>query len=182
MDCSEFLDSYSDFRDGVITDPKRLRLMRDHYAQCLACARYDASVRHGVRAAGEIEPSDDFRERILARIAATGGQPMEPVRAGAAGIAAGLMVAAAIALLIYEGSRRTERLPIPVAATAPNPGFIAASHSIPDRPLPPFVIVNPSIPFVSFTDLSVSPFRNPGGFQFHVQTDIPLGAWSNLPR
>jgi hypothetical protein len=183
MDCSEFLDSYSDFRDGVITDPQRLRLLRDHYARCLSCSRYDASVRNGIRAFGEIEPSADFRERLRARIAATAGQPMEPVGPGAAGIAAGLMLAAAVALLIYEGSRRPGELPLPVATAAPGPvtEFVADRPS-PVRPIPPFVVVNPSMPFLSFTDLSVSPFHTAGSFQFHVQSDIPLGAWTNLPR
>ena len=184
MDCSEFLDSYSDFRDGVITDPQRLRLLRDHYARCLSCARYDASVRNGIRAMGEIEPSADFRERLRARIAATAGQPMEPVGPGAAGIAAGLMLAAAVALLIYEGSRRPDQLPVPVAVSAPSPmaEFAATTRPSPIRPVPPFVVVNPGLPFVSFTDLSVSPFHTAGSFQFHVESDIPLGAWTNLPR
>lgn len=182
MNCSEFLASYSEFRDGVITDPQRLRLLREHYADCLACSRYDASVRHGVRAVGEIEPSRDFRERLRARIEATAGQPMEPVGAGAAGIAAGLMLAAAIALLIYEGSRGTERLPLPVATGEPNSSFVAARNPTPSHPAPPFVIVNPSMPFVSFTDLAVPPFPSAGSFQFHVQSEIPLGTWTNLPR
>jgi hypothetical protein len=182
MDCSEFLDSYSEFRDGVITDPHRLRLMREHRVQCLSCARYDASVRHGVRAVGEIEPSADFRARVLARVAASQGRPIEPVAAGAAGIAAGLMLAAAIAMLIYEGNRRPEPLPIPVAATEPPAGFIPVGQPSQIPLAHPFVIVNPSMPFVSFTDLQVSPFRSVGSFQFHVQSDIPLGAWANLPR
>src|SRR4051812_49589771 len=87
MNCSDFLSSYSDCRDGVIADALHNRKMREHLTRCLACARYDASVRHGVRAFDEIEPSADFLDRLRERIAATAGQPMEPVTAGAAGCA-----------------------------------------------------------------------------------------------
>jgi hypothetical protein len=132
-------------------------------------------------AVGEIEPSADFRERLRARIAAIEGQPIEPVGRGAAGVAAGLMLAAAIALLIYEGSHK-EQLPEPVAIRRPNPDMLVGARTPVDRSVPPFVIVNPSVPFVTFTDLSVSPFHSAGSYQFHVQSDIPPGTWTNLPR
>jgi len=174
MNCSDFLSAYSDFRDGVITDGLHTRKMREHLTRCLACARYDASVRHGVRAMGEIEPSPDFRDRLRERIAATADQPMEPTGTGAAGIAAALMFAAAVALLVYEGSHRNQPLPTAVA--------VDPARSAPSRPALPVVVVNPGVPFVTFTDLTVSPFRSGSGTAYHVQSEIPLGIWTNLPR
>src|SRR4051794_14967594 len=117
MNCSEFLDSYSDFRDGVITDARKLRGMREHLSRCPACIRYDSSVRHGVSALGEIEPSADFRERLRQRIAATAGEPMEPIGRGTASIAAALMLVAAVALLIYSRGGDEPMIAVPVAQT-----------------------------------------------------------------
>jgi hypothetical protein len=186
MDCSDFLDSYSDFRDGRITDVRRLRRLHYHLGHCGPCSRYDASVRHGVGALGEIDPSPDFRRRLRARLAAPDQPPMEQHGAGA-GVAAALMVAAAIALLVYSGSDSVGSQTIASPAAAP-----AVVADLPpvntDREPPrayPMVVVNPGVPFVTFTDLSISPFRTAGettGAEFHVHRDIPLGAWANLPR
>jgi hypothetical protein len=189
MDCSDFLDSYSDFRDGRITDVRRLRRLHYHLGHCGPCSRYDASVRHGVGALGEIDPSPDFRRRLRARIAARDDRPLyhddQPMNhfGTGAGIAAALMLAAAVALLVYSGSDTL------------TPSSVAASTVVADVPPPsaspepprayPMVVVNPGVPFVTFTDLSISPFRNAGattGAEFHVHSDIPLGAWANLPR
>src|SRR6266704_2219935 len=50
MTCAEFLDRYTDFRDGLITAPRELRRFDRHLAQCAACRRYDTAVRRGVLA------------------------------------------------------------------------------------------------------------------------------------
>jgi hypothetical protein len=190
MDCSNFLDSYSDFRDGLITDPRMLRLMRQHLGDCLPCARYDASVRHGIGALGEVEFSPDFRERLRQRIAATAGRPVTAAEPRATSIAAGLMLAAAVALLVYERTSGGEAAQVPVATVA-SVAPAAASSPIVDssllrravaaRPMP-VVVVNAGVPFVVFTDLPASPFRNAGSPEFPVQSDIPPRSWDNLPR
>ena len=180
MDCSDFLDSYSDFRDGRITDVRRLRRLHYHLGHCGPCSRYDASVRQGVGALGEIDPSPDFRRRLRARIAAREEQPMEHIGA-VAGIAAALMLAAAIALLVYSGSDTVAPAVATPAVVAEAP---ASSNPEPPRAYP-MVVVNPGVPLITFTDLSVSPFRTAGtttGAEFHVHSEIPLGAWANLPR
>jgi hypothetical protein len=180
MNCSDFLDSYSDFRDGAITDAGQLRGLREHLVRCLACARYDASVRHGVRALGEIEPSDGFRDRLRARLVATADEPLEPNTAGSASVAAALMLAAAVALVVYEGDRWSQQdpAPVPVALEAARP----VRPTSPARPAYPVVVVNPGVPFVSFMDLSVSPFQSAGSVEFHAESETPLGIWANLPR
>src|SRR2546426_5959828 len=50
MTCPEFLDRYTDFRDGLITAPRELRRFGRHLVQCASCRRYDAAVRRGVLA------------------------------------------------------------------------------------------------------------------------------------
>src|SRR5260370_12310934 len=67
MTCAEFLQRYTDFRDGLMTTPRDLRRFSRHVAQCAACRRYDAAVRRGVsalQAAETIEPSPEFRRRL----------------------------------------------------------------------------------------------------------------------
>src|SRR5687767_10637643 len=101
MHCRDFLTSYSDFRDGLISDARVVRRLDRHLATCASCRRYDASVRAGVQALRhafvELEPQPHFRERLRERIAA-GAEPAMPVTPGAAGLATLLMLAAALAL------------------------------------------------------------------------------------
>jgi hypothetical protein len=172
MHCSEFLEGYSDYRDGLITDARRLRRLRRHVTMCAACARYDGRVRDGVQAFDEIEPSPGFRARLRSRLAAASRTPpIEPVTLGAAGVAAALMLAAAVALLAYEGSRGSGEV------QAAPPRAAAFERSL------PLVVVNPGVPFVTFTDLSVSPFQAVrGSTTLHNQSDVPLDIWANLPR
>src|SRR5947199_10865472 len=71
MMCPEFLERYTDFRDGLITAPRELRRFERHLVRCAGCRRYDIAVRRGVlalQAAGTIEPSRGFRRRLDARL------------------------------------------------------------------------------------------------------------------
>ena len=134
MTCVEFLERYTDFRDGLITAPRELRRFTRHVAQCPACRRYDAALRRGVQAlqalqaAQTIQPSPAFRRRLDARLARERRRGQVPARAG---IAAALFVAAALAMVALEGVRR------PPVAQAP---------------------VLPRVPFVSFQDPRASVF------------------------
>jgi len=137
MDCSAFLSKYSEFRDGLITDPGILLALERHRRGCRGCARYHAAVSRGVdalRALDEIEPSPAFRRELRARLAAAvlGARPQPALTP--AGLAAAVLVAVAGALLLYEG------------LVVRRPGSLAAEP----QPMP-IVIANPSVPFVSFT-------------------------------
>src|SRR3989442_14038286 len=75
MTCAEFLERYTDFRDGLITAPRELRRFERHLARCAGCRRYDTAVRRGglaVQAVETIEPSRHFRRRL--------GAPLERER------------------------------------------------------------------------------------------------------
>jgi anti-sigma factor RsiW len=140
MICAEFLERYTDFRDGLITAPRELRRFTRHLALCPACRRYNAALRRGVlalQAIQSIEPSPAFRRRLDARLARERRQG--PARAG---IAAALFVAAALAMVALEGVRR------PPIAQAP---------ALPRVPFPR-PVVQAGVPFVSFQDPRASVF------------------------
>ena len=137
MTCAEFLDRYTDFRDGLISAPRELRRFERHLTCCPACRRYDAAVRRGVRAlqtVETIEPSPEFRRRLEARLAQE-RRALVQVPASA-GIAAALFVAAALALLALEGVHRPPVARAPVLPPVPFPKPVA--HA--------------GVPFVSFQD------------------------------
>jgi hypothetical protein len=82
LDCSCFLDGYSDYRDGLLNSEGSASF-RSHMERCPACARYDRVVSRGVEILlrqGEIEPSAEFGPRLNARLQAlaVGSPPLYP--------------------------------------------------------------------------------------------------------
>ncbi len=66
MTCSDFLETYTDFRDGTLPVAKAGRCM-SHLQTCPACRRYDEVLSRGVellKAMPPEEPSGDFRSRL----------------------------------------------------------------------------------------------------------------------
>ncbi len=107
MDCPEFLDRYSEWRDGLVAAPRERRRFERHVARCASCAAYDTSVRRGVlalQAVGTIEPSRDFRRRLDQRLAQERFAVTEPVLRPRAGLVAAMCLIAAVALLAIEGA------------------------------------------------------------------------------
>jgi hypothetical protein len=140
MDCPEFLDRYTDFRDGLVTSSRELRRFQRHLVVCSRCREYDTAVRRGVRAlhaTRHIEPSADFRRRLDERLRGererAAGQPVS-LRVG---IAAALLVAVAVTLVLRETTQRP----------------LAAAHA---PALPPVVfpkpVANAGVPYVTFQD------------------------------
>lgn len=129
MNCSEFLELYSDYRDGRLEDPAVARAVRTHLSECDACMRYDAAICRGVmalRAAQELEPSRTISYASLGQWPDTAVQSSPtPAR-----FAAALMVAAALALLLWPEAEdpvasapvaRVEPPPPPPTVTLPKP-------------------------------------------------------------
>lgn len=140
MTCAEFLNRYTDFRDGLITAPREVRRFERHVARCATCSRYDTALRRAVlalQAVQPIEPSPDFRRRLEARLELERRAVFTgPAGAAGAGIAAALFVAAAIALVALEGTRRPQVVSAPALPPVPFPKPVA--HA--------------GVPFVSFQD------------------------------
>src|SRR2546422_4914991 len=131
MTCAEFLERYTDFRDGLITAPRELRRFERHLVRCAGCRRYDAAVRRGVlalQAAGTIEPSRDFRRRLDARLERERRAAREVP--ASAGVAAALVVAAGLPMVAPGGGRRPE------GAHAPGPPPVPFPHPRVTAPVP----------------------------------------------
>src|SRR4029077_4869462 len=122
MTCAEFLERYTDFRDGLISAPRELRRFERHLVRCAGCRRYDTAVRRGVlalQAAETIEPSRDFRRRLEARLAPERRAARSlPARRG---VAAALFIAAALALVALEGVRGRHAAVVHAPALPPTP-------------------------------------------------------------
>jgi len=139
MNCREFLERHSEYRDGLISAPRERRRFERHLAQCAGCRRYDATVTDGVSAlrdVAHIEPSPEFRPRLDARLRREQLRLAPPPMRTPAGLATALWIAAALALLLVEGTRPAHR---PVASALPPVPF-------------PKPVAQPSTPFVTFQD------------------------------
>jgi len=160
MQCHEFLELYSEYRDGLVTGSSLECRMLRHLATCQTCMRYDARVSRGVtamRAFSDLELTAGFQGELDGRLARAALAEEEPVMPGSAGLMVGLMVATALALVIWGGWGQT--------GVAPSQSLTAERVS-PTQPPLPAVFANPRPPFVSFADLSVPAFnpetRTPG--------------------
>lgn len=137
MDCAEFLDRYSEFRDATVTAPRELKRFRRHLSVCASCRAFDAAVHTGVAAwrdTPDVEPSADFRSRLEARLARDAAR--RPVPAVLVRVAAALLVAVTVALVAREASRR------PAVASAPTLPPVAF----------PKPVANAGVPLVTFQD------------------------------
>jgi anti-sigma factor RsiW len=156
MTCQEFLTRYTDYRDGLVTAPREGRRFARHLTTCASCRRYDAALHDGVGALQTLpnaEPDAAFRRRLERRLSAErarAGRPFVPTRPA---VAAALLVAVALGLLAWEGTRRNPTLRAPSLPPVPFPKPVAQA----------------GLPFVSFQDPRtsvVSGNPNPYGTAF----------------
>jgi hypothetical protein len=127
VDCSQFLEGYSAYRDGELDDFVRGQF-EAHRAECSSCARYDRVIRKGVelyRNCEEITPSDDFLPRLQHRLYHVDEEMRGPGRNGSGAQAAlTLALAASIAAIAWIPTAQTKarmiELPA-IAARAPLP-------------------------------------------------------------
>lgn len=173
MRCTEFLELYSDFRDGLLVNTAAERRMLRHLAACSSCMRYDARVCRGVtalRSFSDLEPSAGFQSQLDGLLARASLVEEDPVMPGPAGLMVGLMVAAALALVVWGGWGEATTQPLQT---------IAVEQVEPAPPPLPAVVANPRPPFVSFADLRVPAFdpdtRTPGTSEGTLYTLIAGG-------
>ena len=99
-ECREFLEGYSEYRDGRLDDGKRSSFL-GHMAACSPCRRYDRVIRTGVRVLREPGPAPSRTPLSIAevRFRATALERESPAL-GTAGSRATLSAAAAVALFL----------------------------------------------------------------------------------
>ena len=142
MHCTDFLEHYSDYRDGLIEDRALLRDLRQHLLECPLCMRYDARLARGVtvlRSLTEVHPSRRFRRRLTARLAAPATEAEQPMVPAPAGIMAAMMLLAAAALFLWHDAGNAPQTELAEQAAPP----------------PPVVVVSPRVPLVGFADFTL---------------------------
>jgi len=179
MRCSDLLELYSDYRDGLITDPRTLRSVQQHLRHCGRCMNYDALVSRGVialRATSDIRPSALFSQRLARRLTTDSSavRSGETVRPAHAGIMAGLMVATAIAMLLWVGGVDEDPSPADQVAASiePTPDPVA-------RPVGNRLEVVRQRP-VDLVDWSVPAYSEERNDAFDEQ--VSFETWVSLPR
>jgi hypothetical protein len=70
VSCEEFRSEYSDYRDGLMSLPRRVEADA-HLERCEGCARYDRLIGAGIaelKTLPDLSPSYDFLDRLQHRI------------------------------------------------------------------------------------------------------------------
>ncbi len=172
MRCDEFLRHYYDLRDGRLDDRRLLKQLDRHLARCARCAHYHASLNRGLEVlkdTDEIHPSPGFRTRLEDRIRqeVSIGDPLVPTNLG---IAAALLLAAAVGLVFYEGLAATP-------GNAPAAVLAIADSDVPPAAPPTFAAAPLAPRSVDFT----LPAFGDTALQFSSSSS-PLGTWVSLGR
>jgi anti-sigma factor RsiW len=161
MTCNEFLEHYTEYRDGLI--PREARRFARHLSQCASCRRHDQALRRGVlelQDTDTIHPSADFRRRLEQRLRHEGLVAGPPVTPGRAGLVAALFVGVAIALVAFEGAHRHRPAQQPELPAVPFPKPVAQA----------------GVPFVSFQDPRASVvYSNPDPYGTALIEPIAAG-------
>ena len=118
MECNEFLEGYSAYRDGLVDEAER-DAFRAHLESCESCARYDRVVRKGtdvLRDLPPVDPPSDFLARLQHRIYHI--EDGIPLDASLRGGGAALMAVAAVGLLALAWLPFAARAPVEVELPA----------------------------------------------------------------
>lgn len=125
VDCSDFLDRYSEFRDGLLEHDVETAF-EAHLDSCSSCARYDRVIGQGVgvfRKLPELTPSYDFEARLQYRLFRLEDERAAARNGSGASLATTMGICAAIALAAWLPTVRPQHSPVrlpPVVAHAPH--------------------------------------------------------------
>lgn len=101
MDCKEFLNRYTEYRDGLMS-PEDVARAEVHLSGCPSCQRYRRVVDRGIqelRAAPSATAGDDFHDRLQHRIYhLKDGEPLAGVASRSSGASAAAAVGIAVLL------------------------------------------------------------------------------------
>ena len=118
MECKDFLEGYSAYRDGLVDEAER-DAFREHRERCESCARYDRVVRKGtdvLRDLPPVDPPSDFLARLQHRIYhIEDGIPLSSTFQGGS---AAVMAVAAVGLLALAWMPFAVRAPVEVELPA----------------------------------------------------------------
>ncbi len=143
--------------------------MRRHIRECDACMAYDTAVCRGVfalRATSDLEPT-----RSIEIPAEPYSEPFEPTSPVHASVVGGLMMAAAVTLLLWPRPEILEE------AVVEEP---LAVFTEPTPPPPAFVEPTKLEPTVSFADSSVPAYRQE--IPAPPQREVSFETWVALPQ
>jgi predicted anti-sigma-YlaC factor YlaD len=138
MECSEFLERFSDYFDdradaGVIAE------MDEHLSRCADCRRYHRTMEEGLRLARELPALDvprDFRARLKHRIYhLEDGSAIARQRLGSGATAFSVLAIAVLMAVVAwiptrEGGLSGVDLP-PLVVSAPPPASVAPGYTPP---------------------------------------------------
>jgi anti-sigma factor RsiW len=129
--CAEFLDGYSEFRDGLLTGELEESFER-HLEDCPACARYHGVVSRGAAEFArlpEIAPSEGFALRLQDRLMEEEWTRRRASSAAPVGVT--VAVAAALGLAAWlPALRRPDRVQVLPAVLAQLPSQEAPAASM----------------------------------------------------
>lgn len=135
MDCRSFRTNHLAYLDDTLPGDEMAAAQR-HVLACDACAAHDTRVRRSLLLARNlptIEPTDAFRERLQARLAACREEAIPPVPVGGWASWRTTRVAAVVAIGAVVGTVAWQRFAtdqLPVIPMAP----VIASQPAPPRP------------------------------------------------
>ena len=153
IDCSDFLDRYSDFRDQLLEPAENADFER-HLDACDSCARYDRVVAGGIETLlrlPEVTPSPDFADRLGDRLSMV--DVMEGSTGSGAPVALVIAVAASIGAAAWLPAMRGEPQPMRLPPT-----FAHAPYHPQLIPL----VMQPSLLAVPATSTEPARYRAPG--------------------
>ena len=123
IDCCDFLDRYSDFRDQLLSS-EDTEAFEAHLESCDSCARYDRVVAGGIETLlrlPDVTPSPDFADRLGDRLSLM-DEVLESGSSSGAPVALVIAVAATIGAAAWLPALRDDPQPMrlpPAFAHAP---------------------------------------------------------------
>lgn len=126
MECSEFLERFSEYVDGSL-DEESANRFDGHLRDCASCRRYEQVVEKGAelfRSLDPVEVPQDFRPRLQHRIYHVEDGDVLPDRTGSSGVtgATALGMAVLLSLAAWSPTLRPPEAEVelaPITATRP---------------------------------------------------------------